>query len=159
MNKIEFLAAVSARLHGLSREEVDERIGFLSEMLDDRAEEAGGMDAALAAVGTPERVAAAILADSPIGTVQKGGGNTGKRRFTWRTVLLAATSPLWASLVFAAAVTVFVLLATLLALAVGFGLAAAPCYLIYKAARLAATWLYVGTVSAARRILALLAVR
>ena len=39
MNKIEFLAAVSAKLDGLAPADVREQIGFLSEMIDDRMEE------------------------------------------------------------------------------------------------------------------------
>ena len=68
MNKIEFLAAVSAKLDGLAPADVREQIGFLSEMIDDRMEEGITEAAAVAAVGAPAEVAARILADLPFAT-------------------------------------------------------------------------------------------
>ena len=69
MNKIEFLAAVSAKLDGLAPADVREQIGFLSEMIDDRMEEGITEAEAVAAVGAPDEVAARILADLPFATV------------------------------------------------------------------------------------------
>ena len=39
MSKQEFLAALEEGLSGLPREDVDERLGFYSEMIDDRMED------------------------------------------------------------------------------------------------------------------------
>ena len=112
MNKIEFLAAVSARLDGLASADVREQIGFLSEMIDDRMEEGITEAEAVAALGTPEEVAARILADLPFATVTEAPAKP-KKRSVLRTVLLAATSPIWASLLFAFIITAFCLIVTL----------------------------------------------
>ena len=112
MNKIEFLAAVSAELDGLSPADVREQIGFLSEMIEDRMEEGVTEAEAVAAIGTPEEVAARILADAPFATLTDLP-TPPKKRSVLRTVLLAATSPVWASLLFAAVITLFSLIVTL----------------------------------------------
>jgi uncharacterized membrane protein len=112
MNKIEFLAAVSARLDGLAPADVREQIGFLSEMIDDRMEEGSTEAEAVAALGTPDEVAARILADVPFATVTEAPAKP-KKRSVLRTVLLAATSPIWASLLFAFIITAFCLIVTL----------------------------------------------
>ena len=112
MNKIEFLAAVSAKLDGLAPADVREQIGFLSEMIDDRMEEGITEAEAVAAVGAPDEVAARILADLPFATVTDLP-TPPKKRSVLRTVLLAATSPIWASLLFAFIITAFCLIVTL----------------------------------------------
>lgn len=112
MNKIEFLAAVSAKLDGLAPADVREQIGFLSEMIDDRMEEGITEAAAVAAVGAPDEVAARILADLPFATVTDLP-TPPKKRSVLRTVLLAVTSPIWASLLFAFIITAFCLIVTL----------------------------------------------
>ena len=112
MNKIEFLAAVSAKLDGLAPADVREQIGFLSEMIDDRMEEGITEAEAVAAVGAPDEVAARILADLPFATVTDLP-TPPKKRSVLRTVLLAATSPIWASLLFAFIITAFSLIVTL----------------------------------------------
>lgn len=112
MNKIEFLAAVSAKLDGLAPADVREQIGFLSEMIDDRMEEGITEAEAVAAVGAPDEVAARILADLPFATVTDLP-TPPKKRALLRTVLLAVTSPIWASLLFAFIITAFCLIVTL----------------------------------------------
>ena len=64
MNKIEFLAAVSAALGALPPEEIKGHINFLSEMIDDRVEEGLTEAEAIAAMGNPDHGASAILSDT-----------------------------------------------------------------------------------------------
>ena len=149
MNKIEFLAAVSAELDGLSPADVREQIGFLSEMIEDRMEEGVAEAEAVAAIGTPGEVAARILADAPFATLTDLP-TPPKKRSVLRTVLLAATSPVWASLLFAFIITAFCLIVTLGTVGVAFGVVAIPSWY-------AAKYLYRYSVAGAKIVLSFVA--
>ena len=145
MNKIEFLGAVAAELHALPPTDMKDRIGFLSEMIDDRIEEGLTEEAVIAEMGTPAEVAARILADSPA-SAQAGESaappkKKKRKRPALRTALLIA-SPIFASLLLAVSVALFCVIVTLLALAVSFFAVTLPCYLIFKGSWIAAKWLY-----------------
>lgn len=99
MNKRAFIARLKARLRGLSRREVDDRISFYLEAIDDRIEEGMSEDAAVEAVGDVDVIAEQIRAD--IGA--KVGDDYNKKNWkAWEIVLVALGSPLWASLLLAA---------------------------------------------------------
>ncbi len=61
MNKAQFLAALRARLTGLPREDLERTLQYYREMIDDRIEEGMSEQAAVADVGDPDELAAAIL--------------------------------------------------------------------------------------------------
>ncbi|MBQ8440453.1 MAG: DUF1700 domain-containing protein [Clostridia bacterium] len=60
MRKSEFLAELRNCLHGLPEEDIQSSLDYYAEMIDDRTEEAGDEEAAVAGVGTPWAVAAEI---------------------------------------------------------------------------------------------------
>lgn len=64
MNKREFLKQLRAALAPLSRQEVEDRLTFYSEMIDDRMEEGLSEAEAVAAVGPVAVIAAQILSES-----------------------------------------------------------------------------------------------
>ena len=151
MTKIEFLAAVSAELSGLRPADVREQIGFLSEMIDDRIDEGFSEAEAVLAMGAPASVAATILADAPFAAMIGEDGRIKKKRGLFRTVLIWAASPIWVSLLFAAVIALFCVTVTLLSLALGFGIAVVPLYLIYKGSWLGGKYLFLGSVAGLRR--------
>ena len=51
MTKWEFIAALGARLSGLPKNDIDERLNFYGEMIDDRIEEGLGEADAVSEVG------------------------------------------------------------------------------------------------------------
>ena len=61
MNKEQFLTALRARLTGLPREDLERTLQYYREMIDDRIEEGMSEQAAVADVGDPDELAAAIL--------------------------------------------------------------------------------------------------
>ena len=69
MNKQEFLGALRSRLSGLPSQEVDERLNFYSEMIDDRIEEGISEEDAIAQIGTVDGVATQIVADIPLSKI------------------------------------------------------------------------------------------
>lgn len=60
MRKSEFLAELRNCLYGLPEEDIQSSLDYYAEMIDDRTEEAGDEEAAVAGVGKPWDVAAAI---------------------------------------------------------------------------------------------------
>ncbi|MBQ8388654.1 MAG: DUF1700 domain-containing protein [Clostridia bacterium] len=99
MRKNEFLAALRARLSALPVAEREERIGFYSEMIDDRIEEGLSEEEAVDGVGSVEDIADQILSEVPPARVEVKE----KRKLgAGVIVLLALGSPIWLSLAVAA---------------------------------------------------------
>ena len=109
MRKQEFLKELGERLWGLPREEIQERLNFYSEMIDDRMEEGLPEDAAVAQLGPVEEIAAQILAEIPLRKLVKEIIKNQRRMKPWEILLLVLGSPLWLSLLVAAAAVVFAL--------------------------------------------------
>ena len=94
MNKTEFLAALRARLARLPQKEVEERLAFYNEMVDDRVEEGKTESEAISAIGSVEAVAAQILEDIPLMTIFKEK-ITSKTLRGWEIALIAIGFPVW----------------------------------------------------------------
>lgn len=107
MRKDAFLTQLRAQLSGLSPIELEERLAFYSEAIDDRIEDGLSEEEAVAAVGTVEAVANQILSETPISKLVKQKIRPKKRLHTWEVVLLAVGSPLWLSLLIAVIAIVF----------------------------------------------------
>ena len=113
MTKQEFLSRLQQRLSGLPQENINEHLAFYSEMIDDRLEDGLSEEEAVAAIGSPDEIAAQITANAP---QAKTAPEQNKPRHTlkaWEIVLLAVSSPIWVSLLIAAASVVFSLFVTL----------------------------------------------
>ena len=102
MTKQEFIASLRARLSALPKDELEERISFYSEMIDDRTEEGLSETDAVSMIGPVDEIADQIISDIPLSkiVIEKVAP---KRRFkVWEIVLLALGSPVWLSLAVAA---------------------------------------------------------
>ena len=71
MNKREFLAQLKKALSGLPQEDINERLTFYSEMIDDQMEEGLSEADAVAAVGAVNEIAAQAVADTPLVKIAK----------------------------------------------------------------------------------------
>lgn len=108
MLKTEFLDLLRARLSSLSPQEIEERLTFYSEMIDDRMEEGLSEEDAVSAVGEIDEVVEQILADASIDVQEEPRKTNDKRkRRSWEIVLLVLGSPIWASLAIAVGAVVF----------------------------------------------------
>ena len=97
MTKLQFLFALRDRLAGLPQNDIEERLRFYSEMIEDRMEEGLSEEEAVAAVGSVDEIASQITAEIP-STTKK----TAKRHLkTWEIILLILGAPLWVSLLIA----------------------------------------------------------
>ncbi len=107
MNKQEFLAELRKGLSGLPQEDIEERLPFYSEMIDDRMEEGLTEAEAVDAIGPVHAVVAQILEDTPFKTLVKEKVRSNRVWKAWEIVLLVLGSPIWVSLLIAALAVVF----------------------------------------------------
>lgn len=123
MTKSEFLAALCDRLVGLPQSEIDGRVLFYSEMIDDRIEEGANEEDAIASIGSLDEIIAEILEDVPLlcivkEKVKKKKKKALRRAKTLKIVLLAVGSPVWLPLLISAFVVVLSLYLSLWALVI-----------------------------------------
>lgn len=102
MNKIAFLLSLHTALAGLSQNEVEERLSFYSEMIEDRMEEGLSEEEAVAAVGSVEEITAQIVADIPLTKIAKEKIRPKRRLKAGEILLLSLGAPLWLPLLIAA---------------------------------------------------------
>ena len=113
MNKQEFLARLRSGLTGLPQEDIEERIGFYSESIDDRMEEGLSEEEAVAQVGTVEEVISQIIEETPLTKLVKEKVKPKRSLRAWEIVLLILGSPIWLSLLIAAVAVFFSIYITL----------------------------------------------
>ena len=113
MSKNDFLARLRKGLTGLSQEDVEERLLFYSEMIDDRMEEGLSEEEAVLAVGSVDEIASQIIGDIPLSKIAAEKAATKRHLKAWEIVFLALGSPIWLSLLIAALAVVFSLVVSL----------------------------------------------
>ena len=71
MTKLEFLEGLEKGLSGLPKNDMDERIAFYIEIIDDRIEEGLSEEDAVSKIGKIDEVISQIIADTPINKLVK----------------------------------------------------------------------------------------
>ena len=107
MTKHEFAEALKAKLSALPKDELEERISFYCEMIDDRTEEGLSEEEAVSAIGSVDEIAEQIISDIPLSKIVMEKVAPKRRFKVWEIVLLALGSPVWLSLAVAAVAVVF----------------------------------------------------
>ena len=121
MSKQAFLAKLRKGLSGLPQDDIEERLTFYSEMIDDRMEEGLSEEDAVSEIGSVDTIISQIVADTPLSKLIKE--KTPKRRLgVWEIVLLVLGSPIWISLLIAAFAVILSLYISLWALIIS-----SPC--------------------------------
>ena len=118
MTKHEFITQLRDRLSELPEREVEERLSFYVEMIDDRIEDGHTEQEAVADLGPLDEVVAQIVADIPLLQIAKKRIKPTRRLKAWEVVLLAVGSPVWASLLIAALAVLIALYASFWAIIV-----------------------------------------
>lgn len=111
MNKRVFLDELKKGLCGLPQEEIEERIAFYEEMIDDRTEEGLSEEDAVNEVGSVDEIITQILSEIPITKIVKEKMKPRRRLNALEITLLAVGSPIWLSLllaVFAVVISLYV---------------------------------------------------
>lgn len=102
MNKREFLAELRGELAQLPQDDMDERLSFYEEMIDDRMEEGLSETEAVAAIGPVQKIAEQSLTEIPLIKLVRERISPRRTKHVWEIVLLITGSPIWASLLLAA---------------------------------------------------------
>lgn len=107
MNKKEFLEELRKGLSGLPQDDIEERLTFYSEMIDDRMEEGLSQEEAVAEIGSVKDIVSQIMSEIPLSRLVKEKVKPKRALRAWEIVLLALGSPIWISLLIAALAIVF----------------------------------------------------
>ena len=118
MRKAEFLNELEAGLVGLPKEDVEERLAFYSEMIDDRMEEGLTEEAAVAAAGPVDDIVSQIVSEVPFTKIVKENLKPKRSLSGWEIALIIIGFPLWFPLLIAAAAIVLALFIVLWAIVV-----------------------------------------
>lgn len=102
MTKLQFILTLHDKLSAFPRNEVEERLSFYSEMIEDRMEEGLAEADAVAAAGSVEEIAAQIAAELSAPEIPEACPGPKKRSRAWQTTLLVLGFPLWFPLLIAA---------------------------------------------------------
>ena len=113
MSKQAFLTQLREALSGFPQEDIDERLTFYSEMIDDRMEDGMTEEAAVAAIGDVDEIAKSILANTSLPKPEVQPKKASRKHRWWEILLLILGSPIWLSLIIAAAAVVFAVWASM----------------------------------------------
>ncbi len=107
MTKLNFLLSLRHKLRELPQDDIEERLNFYSEMIEDRMEEGLSEEEAVLAVGNVDEIAAQILSEISLAKNAKKKTKPKKRLKVWQTVFLVCGAPIWGSLLVAAFAVIF----------------------------------------------------
>lgn len=108
MKKEEFLQELEKRLKGLPKDEIDERVSFYSEMVDDHMEEGKTEDEAIAEIGGTDEVVKRILDETPLVHIVKEKIKPKRSLTGLEIILLILGFPLWLPLLIVLGVFIMV---------------------------------------------------
>lgn len=102
MAKLDFILSLREKISVLPQNELEERLNFYREMIEDRIEEGLSEEQAVSAIGPVEEIAAQIVADNSctLKTENVKSKKTLKVK-VWEIILLILGSPIWLSLLIA----------------------------------------------------------
>ena len=103
MRRDEFLSALRQRISYLAPDDLDERVAFYEEMIDDRMLEGMTEEEAIASVGSVDQLAEQIVVEIPLPMLVAQRMQPRRTLKTWEIVLLVLTSIVWVPLVIVAA--------------------------------------------------------
>jgi len=147
MNKQQFLAAIEKQLSDMEPGEREASLAYYEEMLSDRMEEGMTEEQAVADMGDVDEITAAILAEPNIVQVIKEKITPKRSLRAWEIVLIVLGSPLWISLLAAAAAVVLALAITALSLYLVLWVLVGCIYIVSLSLAICAVAGIVGTVS------------
>lgn len=111
MTKKEFLAALRRRLRAVPQAELRERLGFYSEIIDDKMEEGLTEGEAVADAGNVDEIAEQILAEVEIPKAKAKAPAS-----PWQIILLIIGSPVWLSILISVYAVIWSVVITLWAI-------------------------------------------
>ena len=141
MKKQEFLNELRKRLKGVAQKDVEERISFYDEMIEDIMADGKNEEEAVQEVGNIDDIVKQVLSETPLVSLFKEKIKPKRSLNAWETILLVLGFPLWFPLLitfFCLALTAYILLwvGVIVAYSIEFafiavGLAGIVCFFAY----------------------------
>lgn len=95
MKKSEFLSELRKKLKGLPESDIEERINYYGEMIDDRIEDGKTEEEAVSDIGDINDVIADIAKDTSLTSLIKERVKPKRRLYGWEILILILGFPLW----------------------------------------------------------------
>lgn len=118
MNKLKFILSLHEKLSGMPENEIEERLNFYSEMIEDRIEEGLSEEEAVADIGNIDDIANQIISEIPLTKIVKHKVKTKRKLRAWEIVSISVGSPLWIVLLAAAFVVTIAVYASIWAVVI-----------------------------------------
>ncbi len=109
MYKQEFLSRLKDGLSGLPDKDIEERLTFYNEMIDDRIEDGLTEEDAVSELGNVDQIASQTISETPLAKLVKERIKPRRRMRAWEIVLLILGSPIWVPLMIVFFILVLVL--------------------------------------------------
>lgn len=119
MTKTEFLDELRKRLSGLPQSDLEERLLYFREMIDDRMEDGLTEEEAVSGIGSVDEIVDQIAEEIPLSKLVKESAKRKGSPKAWEIVLLVLGAPLWLPLILAAFAVCLSLYAAAWALVLG----------------------------------------
>lgn len=120
MNKEIFSKQLRKRLSALPQKDLEERINFYLEMIDERMAEGLSEEDAISALGSIDEIAKQIIADTSLVKIVRKKIRPQRRLSALEIVLLALGSPIWLSIIISALAIILSLYISFWAIIVSF---------------------------------------
>ena len=120
MKKDEFLNELRRRLDGLSPGDIEERVSFYSEMIDDRMEEGLSEEEAVKGIGSVDSVVGQIMSEIPLSRLVKDRVKAREKHGAGFVILLILGFPIWFPLAVTALSLIFSFFVTIWSVIVAF---------------------------------------
>ena len=98
MTKQDFLNKLEKGLSGLPKDEIEGRLAFYAEMIDDRIEDGLTEEQAILEIGDVEKIVSDIIGETPLLKLVKQKIKPNRRLKTWEIILLIVGAPVWFSI-------------------------------------------------------------
>ena len=120
MNKKEFIESLREKLIGLPNKEIDERVNFYSEIIDDKIEEGLTEEQAVIEIGDVNEIAKQIIGETPFIKIVKEKIMPRRQLSWWEITLIAIGSPIWFAILVSIVAVVFSLYVSGIAVLISF---------------------------------------
>lgn len=108
MNKKEFLDELSHRLKGLPKADIDDRVSFYEEMINDRIDEGKTEEEAINEIGNIDDIVNQIVSETPLTKIIKEKTKPKKKKSGLQLLFLILGFPLWFPLFIVGLILIFV---------------------------------------------------
>ena len=108
MNKVEFLEKLRNKLYGLPNDDIEEKVEFYSEIIDDRIEDGEEETKVIEDLGDIDKIVSEIISDTSLLKIVKEKAKPNRKLKVWEIVLIACSFPIWLPILIVALVLAIV---------------------------------------------------